>query len=178
MDPVSILALTNASFAIARSLVHTVKELYELAEAYETAALGIRTVATQCNSFRIAIQRINTWLTKQSEATRSNLDDDFWQALSDNLETGQLVLEDLEKRISGLKKTPSKFRTRTKFLWNSVVISELQSQIQGLMSAVSILIQVIDMWVYMELLVMSGVLTIPDLRLVERDRRALPKGIV
>lgn len=147
MDPVSVIALTNASLGIARSLVHTVKDLYELAEAYETAALGIRTVATQCNSFRIAVQRINTWLNTQNESTRHNLDDDFWQALADNLETGRLVLEDLEKRIKGLKKNPAKFWTRTKYLWNSVVISELQSQIQGLMAAVSILIQVIDMWV-------------------------------
>lgn len=147
MDPVSIVMLTNASLGIARSLAHTVKELYELAEAYETAALGIRTVATQCNSFRIAIQRISNWLTTQDETSRHNLDDDFWQALADNLETGRLVLDDLEKRIKGLKKDSAKFWTRTKYLWNSVVIGELQSQIQGLMSAVSILVQVIDMWV-------------------------------
>lgn len=148
MDPVSIVMLTNASFAIARSLVHTIKELYEIAEAYETAALGIRTVATQCNSFRVAIQRINSWLTTQDESSRYNLDEDFWQALADNLETGRLVLDDLEKRIAGLKKDSAKFWIRTKYLWNSVVISELQSQIQGLMSAVSILVQVIDMWVF------------------------------
>lgn len=145
MDPVSIVVLTNASLGIARSLVHTINELYELAEQYETAALGIRTVATQCNSFRVAIQRISTWLTKQDEASRHNLDADFWQALADNLETGTLVIDDLEKRIKGLKKDSAKFWTRTKYLWNSGVISELQSQIQGLMSAVSILIQVIEM---------------------------------
>lgn len=147
MEPATILALTNASLGIARSLVHTVKELYELAEAYETAALGIRTVATQCNSFRVAIQRIHTWLKSQDESSRYNLDEDFWQALNDNLETGKLVLDDLERRISGLKKDSAKFWTRTKYLWNSVVISELQSQIQGLMAAVSILVQVIDMLV-------------------------------
>lgn len=145
MEPVSIVALTNASFGIARSLVHTVKELYELAEAYETAALGIRTVATQCNSFRVAIQRIHSWLMKQDESSRYDLDQDFWQALADNLETGRLVLDDLERRVMGYKKDAAKFWVRTKYLWNSVVISELQSQIQGLMSAVSILVQVIDM---------------------------------
>lgn len=145
MDPVSILAITNASFAIARSLVHTIKELYELAEAYETAALGIRTVATQCNSFRIAIQRINTWLQKQNENSKDGLDEDFWHGLQGNIETARLVLEDLEKRISGLKKNPAKFWIRTKYLWNGVVIAELQSQIQGLIAAMSILLQVIDM---------------------------------
>lgn len=145
MDPVSVLVLTNASLGIARSLAHTVKDLYELAEAYETAALGIRTVATQCSSFRIAVERINKWLVTQNENSKESLDEDFWQALSDNLDTARLVIDDLEKRIKGLKKSPAKFWTRTKYLWNSVVISELQSQIQGLILAVSILIQVIDM---------------------------------
>jgi len=143
MDPVSVLAITNASLGIARSLVHTVKELYELAEAYETAALGIRTVATQCDSFRIAIQRINKWLQKQNG--QDDLDEDFWSALQGNIETGRLVLEDLEKRISGLKKNSAKFWIRTKYLWNGVIIGELQSQIQGLIAAMSILLQVIDM---------------------------------
>lgn len=145
VEPLSTLMLINASLGIARSLVHTIQELYELAEQYETAALGIRTVATQCNTFRIAIQRINDWLTKQDETTRQNLDEDFWQALADNLDTGKLVIEDLEKRIKGLKKDAAKFWTRTKYLWNSTVIAELQSQIQGLMSALGILIQVIEM---------------------------------
>src|SRR4051794_32160360 len=99
MEPVTVLAMTNASMGIARSLVHTIKELYELAEAYETAALGIRTVATQCNSFRIAVERINKWLEKQNEHSRHDLDDDFWLALAGNLDTAKLVLEDLEKRI-------------------------------------------------------------------------------
>lgn len=144
MEAVAILAITNASFGIARSLVHTIKELYELAEAYETAALGIRTVATQCNSFRIAVERINKWLVQQDEDSRHDLDEDFWQALSGNLDTAQAVIDDLEKRIQGLKKNPAKFWIRTKYLWNGVIIAELQSQIQGLMSAVSLLIQVID----------------------------------
>lgn len=148
MDPVSIMMITNASLAIARSLIHTIKELYEIAEAYETAALGIRTVATQCNSFRIAIERINKWLPTQTGNNRSDLDEDFWQALQSNLDTGALVIEDLDKRIQGLKKSPSKFRTRTKYLWNNVVISDLQSQIQGLMSALGLLIHVIDLCVY------------------------------
>ena len=147
MDPVSIVMITNASFAIARSLVHTIKELYELAEQFETAALGIRTVATQCDSFRIAIQRVNKWLQRQNADSKDDLDKDFWQALQGNIETGRLVLEDLEKRIQGLKKNPAKFWIRTKYLWNGVVIAELQSQIQGLMAAMSILLQVIDMWV-------------------------------
>lgn len=145
MDPVSILAITNASLGIARSLVHTIQELYELAEAYETAALGIKTVATQCDSFRIAINRINKWLVKQNEDSRHDLDDDFWDALSRNLETGRLVIDDLNVRIQGLKKNPAKFWTRTKYLWNHAIISELQTQIQGLMSALSLLVQVIDM---------------------------------
>lgn len=145
MDPVTILAITNASLGIARSMVHTIKELYELAEAYETAALGIRTVATQCNSFRIAVQRMSKWLTTQNETTKHDLDEDFWNALQENLQTATMVMDDLEKRIAGFKKTPAKFWTRTKFLWNGVVISELQTQIGGLMSAMSILIQVIDM---------------------------------
>lgn len=144
-DPVTILAITNASFAIARSLVHTIKELYELAEAYETAALGIKTVATQCTSYRIAIERINKWLTKQNEDSRHDVDDDFWQALAANTDTGRLVLEDLEKRISGMRKSPARFWIRTKFLWNGVVIAELQTQIQGLMSALRMLISVIDL---------------------------------
>ena len=144
MDPITVLAITNASLGIARSLVHTIKELYELAEAYETAALGIRTVATQCDSFRIAIQRINKWLQKQN-GNSNDLDEDFWNALQGNIETGRLVLEDLEKRISGLKKNSAKFWTRTKYLWNGVIIGELQSQIQGLIAAMSILLQVIDM---------------------------------
>lgn len=144
-DPLTILMFTNASLGIARSLVHTIKELYELAEAYETAALGIRTVATQCNSFRIAVQRISKWLQTQTEESKHDLDDDFWSALHENLETARMVMDDLDKRIAGLKKTPAKFWTRTKYLWNGVVISELQTQIGGLMSAVSILIQVIDM---------------------------------
>jgi len=145
MEPVTILMMTNASIVIARSLVHTVKELYEIAEAYETAALGIRTVATQCDSFRIAIQRINKWLQKQNGESSYDLDEDFWQALQGNIETGRLVVEDLEKRIQGMKKNPAKFWVRTKYLWNGVVISELQSQIQGLMAAVSLLLRVIDM---------------------------------
>lgn len=145
MDPVSVLAITNASLGIARSLVHTIQELYELAEAYETAALGIRTVATQCDSFRIAINRINKWLVNQNESSKDNLDEDFWNALSRNLETGRLVIDDLNARIQGLKKNPAKFWTRTKYLWNHAIISELQSQIQGLMSAVSLLIGVIDL---------------------------------
>lgn len=145
MDPVTILMMTNASIAIARSLVHTVKELYEIAEAYETAALGIRTVATQCDSFRIAIHRIGKWLQKQNGESSYDLDEDFWQALQGNIETGKLVVEDLEKRIQGMKKNPAKFWVRTKYLWNGVVISELQSQIQGLMAAVSLLLRVIDM---------------------------------
>lgn len=145
MEPVSIVMMANASFAIARSLVHTIKELYEIAEAYETAALGIRTVATQCDSFRIAIQRINKWLEKQNEDSKHDLDEDFWRALQGNIETARLVLEDLEKRIQGLRKNSAKFWIRTKYLWNGVVIAELQSQIQGLMAAVSILLQVIDM---------------------------------
>lgn len=144
-DPVSVMMLVNASFGITRSLVHTIKDLYELAEAYETAALGIRTVATQCNSFRIAVQRISKWLETQDEDTRQNLDEDFWQALAQNLDTAKMVMDDLDKRIVNLKKTPSKLWTRTKYLWNSVVISELQTQIGSLMNAVSILLQVIDM---------------------------------
>lgn len=144
-DPLSILMMVNASLGIARSLVHTIKELYEIAEAYETAALGIRTVATQCNSFRIAIERIHKWLLTQSENNRNDIDEDFWQALKSNLDTGAMVIEDLDRRIEGLKKSPAKFWTRTKYLWNGVVISELQGQIQGLMSAVSLLIHVIDL---------------------------------
>lgn len=143
MEPVTILALTNASFAIARSLLHTTKELFELAEAYKTAALGIQTVATQCDSFRIAIQRVNAWLVKQNENAKH--DEEFLEALKENMIISRLVLEDLEKRIQGSKKYPVKFRSRTKYLWNGVVIAELQSQIQGLMAAMSILLQVIDM---------------------------------
>lgn len=144
-DPVSILMAVNASLGIARSLVHTIKELYELAEQYETAALAIRTLATQCNTFRVAIQRISKWLATQDETSRQDLDEDFWQALVQNLDTGALVISDIEKRIRGLKKDSAKFWIRTKYLWNSVVIGELQSQMQGLMSAVSILVQVIEM---------------------------------
>jgi len=145
MEPITILALTNASFAIARSLFHTTKELFELAEAYKTAALGIQTVATQCDSFRIAIQRVNAWLVKQNENAKHDLEEEFLEALKENMVISRLVLEDLEERIQGSKKYPVKFRSRTKYLWNGVVIAELQSQIQGLMAAMSILLQVIDM---------------------------------
>ncbi|KAK5085523.1 hypothetical protein LTR05_004808 [Lithohypha guttulata] len=144
-DPLSVLVMVNASMGIARSLIHTIKELYEIAEQYETAALGIRTVATQCTSFRIAIERIHKWLVKQSEENRHDLDEDFWQALKSNLDTGNMVIKDLNRRIHSFRKSPAKFWTRTKYLWNHVVISELQSQIQGLMSALGLLINVIDL---------------------------------
>lgn len=145
MEPVSIVMMVNASLGIARSLVHTINELYELAEAYETAAVGIRTVATQCSSFKIAIDRIHKWLQGQQNHSRSDLDDDFWGALKQNLDTGGMVIDDLNRRIEAYKKTPAKFWTRTKYLWNHGIISELQSQIQGLMSALGLLIQVIDL---------------------------------
>lgn len=145
MEPVSIVMMVNASLGIARSLVHTINELYELAESYETAALGIRTVATQCSSFKIAIERIHKWLQGQQNDPRSDLDNDFWDALKQNLDTGGMVIDDLNRRIDAYKKTPSKFWTRTKYLWNHGVISELQSQIQGLMSALGLLIHVIDL---------------------------------
>lgn len=140
-----MLALTNASLGIARSLVLVVKELYEIAEAYETAATGIRTIASQCSSFQIAVDRIRKWLEKQDENSRHDLDEDFWQALKDNLDTATLVIDGIKERIKGLTKSSTKFWTRTKYLWNHSVISELQSQIQALMSALSMLIHVIDL---------------------------------
>ena len=147
MDPVSILAITNASIGITRSLVLVVKELYEIAESYETAATGIRTIASQCTSFQIAVDRIRKWLEKQSETSRHDLDEDFWHALKDNLDTSNLVIGDIQNRIKGWSKSSTKFWTRTKYLWNHSVISELQSQIQALISALSILIHVIDLCV-------------------------------
>ena len=144
-DPVSIAGLAMQAFTLTKDLWEMGQLIEKVTQNYKTAASGIRAIASQCSSYRIAVIRISKWLSRQNESTKAGLEDDFWRALLENLQSGAEVIMFIEKEIVDLKNKALGRRNKAKYVWNVDGIAIYQNQLSGLMSALAMLIQVIDM---------------------------------
>ncbi|ORY08788.1 hypothetical protein BCR34DRAFT_388378 [Clohesyomyces aquaticus] len=145
MDPASVFSIVGAAGSLALNCGKVIHTLYDLAERYKDAEVAILSIIQECRTIELAWSRIERWVA-------TGLDDyEDYEQLGDRLQLslyhGQLVIAELEKDLFAIQKTPqySRFRRRTKIVWNGSVLQAHQDRIRGQVCAMMLLLEVIQL---------------------------------
>ncbi|KAH7379227.1 hypothetical protein DE146DRAFT_308450 [Phaeosphaeria sp. MPI-PUGE-AT-0046c] len=143
MDPASIIGLVAACSSLTKQCASVVKALHGLIETYKSAELIILAVATECETIQFAWCRIETWAQEQLHHV-----DDFEEVearLQKSIYCGELVMSALEEELLNITSRSGSFGRGSGLTWNNSVLNEHQHRIRGQVTALQLLLQVLNL---------------------------------
>lgn len=161
MDPTSVLAIVNGSLDLALKCASVVKSLHDVASKHKYAELSLVSMIDECQTFRLAWGRIQSWAQRQQESTVM-VDDQLAKRLCSSLAAGMMVLSALEQDLVHLGGAAAPvgslgFRRRNKIIWNEQVFRDHQDRLRGQIGAMTLLLEVIKLYVLLIAGNMAGV---------------------
>jgi hypothetical protein len=148
MDPLSIVAVVAQ---LTTTCVTTVKRLYDLREKYKNTPVVIVAICSESTVISASLAQIQSLLLQRHDFT------DIWKShtelptVLDQAVTGVIVIFNLLdaeiRRITAETSDPSRiqWRSRLRMLWNESQLNDLLSSIRGQQTAITLLIQLLQM---------------------------------
>ena len=151
-DPLSVLSIVEGSLGLIIQCGSVLRNLSEIAGKFKQARLTLMSMTEEIETIKLAWQKIREW----SEASSKNLEDATAQSVHDHsimerlnrsLDCCALVMTALENDLSVYmtKARINNFRLRSKFVWNEKALQDHQQRIRGQVSAMNLLLQVLQL---------------------------------
>ena len=146
MDPTTVISIMSGSLGLAVKVGTVVNDLYKLSMRFKYAQLTLESIASECEMVQAAWEGIEAWAKKQptepDEGRQRLLD-----RLSKSLLFGTMVFGKLEEDLKEFLAEPQNlgFFRRTKLVWNEDCFAQHQNRIRGQVTALTLLLQVIDL---------------------------------
>ncbi|UPX12214.1 uncharacterized protein EKO05_0002776 [Ascochyta rabiei] len=142
MEPVS------AVFGIMAALpqcIHSAKELYDLRERYKDASILITAIYSESMVIAASLSQVQNLLQHDALLRKPQLLETFDRALTGCRVVYGCLEEEVRDLAEKAERSDLKFKDRAKFLWKEDTFKELLTQIRGQQSALSLLIQGLQM---------------------------------
>ncbi|KAF3042123.1 hypothetical protein E8E12_005121 [Didymella heteroderae] len=142
MEPVS------AVFGIMAALpqcIQSAKELYDLRERYKDASVLITAIYSESMVIAASLSQVQNLLQHDALLQKPQLLETFDRALTGCRVVYGCLEEEVRDLVEKAKRNDLKFRDRAKYLWKEDTFKELLTQIRGQQSALSLLIQGLQM---------------------------------
>jgi hypothetical protein len=143
MDPASIVGLVAACSSLTKQCASVVDTLHSLVETYKHAELAILSIAEECGTIQFAWRRIAEW----ANGNLHQVDDfeELGERLQRSIYCGELVMSALEAEIMAITSKTSSLMRRIGVVRNSSVFIEHQTRLRGQVTALQLLIQVLNL---------------------------------
>ncbi|XPS76059.1 hypothetical protein M3J07_008119 [Ascochyta lentis] len=142
MEPVS------AVFGIMAALpqcIQSAKELYDLRERYKDASILITAIYSESMVIAASLSQVQNLLQHDALLQKPQLLETFDRALTGCRVVYGCLQEEVRDLAAKAERSDLKFKDRAKFLWKEDTFKELLTQIRGQQSALSLLIQGLQM---------------------------------
>lgn len=147
MDPVTVLGIANAAANLGLKCVSIVHALHTAAERFKTAELAILSLVEECSTIELAWDQLRLYVQTDLAAVPEN--EQIVRRIQRSLYAGELVVEALQKDLDDALAAPlkSSLLQRTKVVWKEETLKDHQSRIRGQVGALTLLLQVIKLYV-------------------------------
>lgn len=152
MDPLSI---TGTVLSITARCLTTAKALYDLREKYKDAQVIISAIYTESTVISASLSRIQSLVLQDPDALskqlqfRPELETVFDTALTGCMVVFSVLDDEVQKlTTAGADAVGSAklgFKAKARYLWNEATMKELLQQIRGQQTAITLLIQGLQM---------------------------------
>ncbi|KAH6622017.1 hypothetical protein C7974DRAFT_314631 [Boeremia exigua] len=142
MEPVS------AVFSIMAALpqcIQSAKQLYDLRERYKDASMLITAIYSESMVIAASLSQVQNLLQNDSLLRKPLLLETFDRALTGCRIVYGALEEEVRDLVEKAQRNDLKFKDRAKYLWKEDTFKELLTQIRGQQSALSLLIQGLQM---------------------------------
>ena len=138
-DPLTVTSIITAAVGLVIQCGKIAQGLNTLAEKYKSSEVKIRGMRHQCETLKLAWDRIKTWCELHGESDFS--DTLLIQRLTEDLELGMVIMSALEKDMSSFLIAPRPiFWQRTRFVWNEQLFQNHQSRIDQHVTSMQLLL--------------------------------------
>jgi hypothetical protein len=146
-DPVTIIAIVHGSIGLALKIGTIVKTLYSISQKLKNAELTLISTASECETIQIAWGRIETWARGLPDETA--VEQELLDRLGQSLVVGTMVMSAFEQDILQIESAPpTRFMGRSRMAWKEECFAQHQDRIRGQVAAISLLLQVVNLYVY------------------------------
>jgi hypothetical protein len=151
MDPLSI---TTAVLTVTVRCLSTAKTLYGLREKYKDAQITISAIYSESRVIGASLGHIQSLVLRNPDALRSNLQarPELESTFEDALMGCMLMYSVLNEEVQKLNTNSESPWTRATAVWKEDAMRELLQQIRGQQTAISLLIQALQMSAYLFLI--------------------------
>ncbi|KAJ4991637.1 hypothetical protein SVAN01_02752 [Stagonosporopsis vannaccii] len=142
MEPVS------AIFSIMAALpqcIQSAKQLYDLRERYKDASVLITAIYSESMVIAASLSQVQNLLQHDSISQKPQLLETFDRALTGCRVVYGCLEEEVRDLVEKAQRNDLRFKDRAKYLWKEDTFKELLTQIRGQQSALSLLIQGLQM---------------------------------
>lgn len=147
MDPVTVLGIVNAAANLGLKCVTIIHSLHTASERFKTADLSILSLVEECSTIELAWDQLRLYV--QSELAHVPGNEHIVHRIQRSLHAGELVISALQKDLDDALSAPlkSSLLQRTKVVWKEDTLKDHQSRIRGQVGALTLLLQVIKLYV-------------------------------
>ncbi|KAF2823827.1 hypothetical protein CC86DRAFT_60432 [Ophiobolus disseminans] len=142
MEPVSALIGVMAALP---QCIHSAKELYDLRSRYKDASFLITAIYSESMVIAASLSQVQNLLEHDALRSKPQLLETFDRALTGCRVVYGCLEEEVRDLVAKADSDELKFRDRAKFLWKEDTFKELLTQIRGQQSALTLLIQGLQM---------------------------------
>jgi hypothetical protein len=125
--------------------IQSAKELYDLRSRYKDASVLITAIYTESMVIAASLSQVQNLLNHDALQSKPQLLETFDRALTGCRVVYGCLEEEVRDLVVKAEADDLKFKDRAKFLWKEDTFKELLTQIRGQQSALSLLIQGLQM---------------------------------
>lgn len=141
-DPATALSIANASFGLVIKCAKVAQDLHELAAKFKHAELDILAAVDDCETIRLAWQRIAKWCEHWANPNAEVL-----ARLQQSLKVGDMVMSAMESDLTAFmnQSKPVGIRKRTRLVWNERLLRSHQERVRVQVTTMNLLMTVIQL---------------------------------
>ena len=138
-DPLTVASIISAAVGLVFQCGKISQDLKTLAGKYKSSEVEIKGMRHQCETLKLAWDRIKAWCELHGESDLSDVL--LIQRLTEDLDLGRVIMSALEKDMSSFLQEPRPlFWQRTKFVWNEKLFQNHQSRIDRHVASMKLLL--------------------------------------
>ena len=153
MDPFFI---TSSVVGLTATCVQTAKALHDIRNKFQTANLTISAICTETTVISASLSQLQSSMLINTEGLSKKLKErPEFEATLDNALTGCYVVFDVLQaeirkytEISHFGSSDIGFRAKIRYVWNESTMQEILTQMRGLQTALSLLLQLLGSYVH------------------------------
>lgn len=157
MDPVTIAAFC---ITVARNLTGFLTGLSNLRDCYRDAPMNARIIIDRSRTLRAAANRMRDWLDEHGDELLEDERESIVNTIGTCEMLTNLLLQRVEEAVEGSKK--KRVWTKIKVVWGQDRIDEYTRTLSQQVDALSLHLQIIDLWVARPLLIVRQTLINAD----------------